>query len=332
MMSLLSACSSGGAAAGKTATTTAAAATAGTTAALKTAVQSNAAGGVADKTFGYVVRSLANPFYASLKETIATQIKRTDCLLALDSLNDINTELTNVDLLISQQVNAVFISCVDINGSVNSVNKLLAAGIPVAIVDSPSANRTKATFSVLSDNANAGYLAMAALDKALPEGAEVVNFETASAIAKERILGRDQYLGEHPVAMEIVNKKITSGSVDTGFAAMNDLLQSNPGLKGVWGINDASAQGAIAALKEAGKQAGEIAVAGIDGSAESAKLIIEGWQLGTSACYPQQLGKTAVEEMYKVMDGHKPVKQDIRIPVVWIDESNIHSYTGFDQK
>lgn len=231
MMSLLSACSSGGAAAGKTATTTAAAATAGTTAALKTAVQSNATGDAADKTFGYVVRSLANPFYASLKETIATQVKRTDCLLALDSLNDINTELTNVDLLISQQVNAVFISCVDINGSVNSVNKLLAAGIPVAIVDSPSANRTKATFSVLSDNANAGYLAMAALDKALPEGAEVVNFETASAIAKERILGRDQYLGEHPVAMEIVNKKITSGSVDTGFAAMNDLLQSNPGLK-----------------------------------------------------------------------------------------------------
>jgi len=238
-----------------------------------------------------------------------------------------------VEDLISKKVDAIFITCMDINGSVNSINKILAAGIKVAILDSPSANRDKATFSVISDNIQAGYLAMKALDEALPDGAEIVLFENStSAAVSDRMIGRENYLKEKPGCVKVVNKKNDRGSVDTGFAAMNDFLQSNPTLKGVWAMNDPSAQGIISALKAAGKKAGDVIVVGIDGSAESAKLIQDGWQRGSSAQYPTTIGKQAMEEMYKVLAGGQPSKQDIRIATEWIDSKNIANYKAYNMQ
>lgn len=320
---LMTAC--GGATATTTAATTKAATTAGTTAATTKAAK--------NYTFGFSVKTLGNPFFVKIKDALEANKKAGDTILTLDSQNDVNKELANVEDLISKKVDAIFITCMDINGSVNSINKILAAGIKVAILDSPSANRDKATFSVISDNIQAGYLAMKALDEALPDGAEIVLFENStSAAVSDRMIGRENYLKEKPGAVKVVNKKNDRGSVDTGFAAMNDFLQSNPTLKGVWAMNDPSAQGIISALKAAGKKAGDVIVVGIDGSAESAKLIQDGWQLGSSAQYPTTIGKQAMEEMYKVLAGGQPSKQDIRIATEWIDSKNIANYKAYNMQ
>ena len=320
---LMTAC--GGATATTTAATTKAATTAGTTAATTKAAK--------NYTFGFSVKTLGNPFFVKIKDALEANKKAGDTILTLDSQNDVNKELANVEDLISKKVDAIFITCMDINGSVNSINKILAAGIKVAILDSPSANRDKATFSVISDNIQAGYLAMKALDEALPDGAEIVLFENStSAAVSDRMIGRENYLKEKPGAVKVVNKKNDRGSVDTGFAAMNDFLQSNPTLKGVWAMNDPSAQGIISALKAAGKKAGDVIVVGIDGSAESAKLVQDGWQLGTSAQYPTTMGKQAMEEMYKVLAGGQPSKQDIRIATEWIDSKNIANYKAYNMQ
>lgn len=320
---LMTAC--GGATATTTAATTKAATTAGTTAATTKAAK--------NYTFGFSVKTLGNPFFVKIKDALEANKKAGDTILTLDSQNDVNKELANVEDLISKKVDAIFITCMDINGSVNSINKILAAGIKVAILDSPSANRDKATFSVISDNIQAGYLAMKALDEALPDGAEIVLFENStSAAVSDRMIGRENYLKEKPGCVKVVNKKNDRGSVDTGFAAMNDFLQSNPTLKGVWAMNDPSAQGIISALKAAGKKAGDVIVVGIDGSAESAKLVQDGWQLGTSAQYPTTMGKQAMEEMYKVLAGGQPSKQDIRIATEWIDSKNIANYKAYNMQ
>lgn len=325
---LMTAC--GGATATTTAATTKAATTAATTAAGTTAATTKAA---KNYTFGFSVKTLGNPFFVKIKDALEANKKAGDTILTLDSQNDVNKELANVEDLISKKVDAIFITCMDINGSVNSINKILAAGIKVAILDSPSANRDKATFSVISDNVLAGYLAMKALDEKLPDGAEIVLFENStSAAVSDRMKGREQYLAEKPGCVKVVNKKNDKGSIDTGFAAMNDFLQSNPTLKGVWAMNDPSAQGIISAIKAAGKKAGDIIVVGIDGSAESAKLIQDGWQLGSSAQYPMTIGKQAIEEMYKVLAGGQPSKQDIRIPTEWIDSKNIANYKAYNMQ
>ncbi len=321
---------------GSAATTTAATTKATSAAATSAAATTAAAGTTAaakGKTFGFSVKTLTNPFFVKIKDALEANKKAGDTILTLDSQNDVNKELANVEDLISKKVDGIFITCMDINGSVNSINKILAAGIKVAILDSPSANRDKATFSVISDNVLAGYLAMKALDEALPDGAEIVIFENStSAAVSDRMKGRDQYLTEHPAAVKIGNRKNDKGSIDTGFAAMNDFLQSNPKATGVWAMNDPSAQGIISAIKAAGKKAGDIKVVAIDGSAESAKLIADGWQLGSSAQYPTTIGKTAIEEMYKVLAGGQPSKQDIRIATEWIDSKNIANYKAYNMQ
>ena len=76
-------------------------------------------------------------------------------------------------------------------------------------------------------------------------------------------------------SVEIVSRLPGSGSMDKSFKAAEDMLQAHPDLDLIFGINDETALGALAAIEKAGK-AGQVQVIGFGGKVEAKKAVDEG--------------------------------------------------------
>ncbi|WRS28804.1 substrate-binding domain-containing protein [Oscillospiraceae bacterium MB08-C2-2] len=281
---------------------------------------------------GISVKTMSNPFFARVRDAVEEELlalNPENKLASYDSLQDVNKELSNVEDMIAQKMDVIFLTAIDLEGSVAAVDKVSAAGIPIVLLDSGIKGMDKkATFTVISDNMQAGRLTMQAIADALDGKGKIVIYENSlSAAVSDRMKGRDEILAKYP-DIEVVNRQNGPGQIDKAMEVMNNFLQSDPDAVAVWAMNDPSAQGCVAAIKGAGKKPGEILVTGIDGASDSIKLINEGYQLGTASQFPSQIGKIAVEEAVKYINGEQISAQDIRIPTEWIDSEKAKTFVA----
>jgi ribose transport system substrate-binding protein len=85
---------------------------------------------------------------------------------------------------------------------------------------------------------------------------------------------------------------------------MEDTLQSRPDIKGVFGINDDSALGALSAIEAAGRK--DIVVIGYDGTPDARRAILRGSPLKADVIqHPKVIGKTAIETIGRHFAGAK---------------------------
>lgn len=110
-----------------------------------------------------------------------------------------------------------------------------------------------------------------------------------------------------------------------GLDVMTNLLQSNPGVTGVFAENDEMALGAIKALgAKAGK---EIKVIGFDGTPDGLKAIQAGTLNASVAQQPQILGQQAVQGALKAAKGEK-VEATVAVPVKIVTSANVAEFAG----
>ena len=72
--------------------------------------------------------------------------------------------------------------------------------------------------------------------------------------------------------MKIVAKLSGRGMKDVAFRTAEDILQAHPDLDGIFGINDDSALGALAAVEKAG-ELGRVTIVGFDAVPEARQAI-----------------------------------------------------------
>jgi len=102
--------------------------------------------------------------------------------------------------------------------------------------------------------------------------------------------------------------------------AAEDLLQGFPRLAGIFGINDDSALGALAAVEAAGRK--EIVIVGYDGIPEARQAILRGSALKADVVqYPLEIGRITIETIAKHLAGES-VPADIPVKVGIVDASN----------
>jgi ribose transport system substrate-binding protein len=88
---------------------------------------------------------------------------------------------------------------------------------------------------------------------------------------------------------------------------MDNLLQTYPNIRGVFGINDNSALGALSAVKAAGK-AGKIVIVGYDASPIAQQAIDAGDMAGDPQQHPDQIGKLTIDAIHDYFSGKTPAK------------------------
>jgi len=263
---------------------------------------------------GVSLLTRTHPFYqdleAGLRETAAAH--GYDVLVQAGEF-DVARQKDQIDNYIVRKVNAIVVSPCDSKSIGTSVQAANAAGIPVFTADiAVLAEGARVICHVASDNVAGGRLAAQAMIEALGGRGKVAIIdhpEVESVL--QRVHGFEEGLAAQP-GMQIVAKLSGRGVKDMAFRTAEDMLQAHPDLDGIFGINDDSALGALAAVEKAGKL-GRVTIVGFDAVPEAREAIRARKIYADVIQQPRLIGQKTIEAIADYMAG-KPVPSEVLIP------------------
>ena len=237
--------------------------------------------------------------------------KRGIDLVYTDAAGSAAKQVADVDSMIAQKVDMIFLAPREEVPLAAAVKKAKAAGIPVILLDrNVDASLAKpgedyVTF-IGSDFVEEGKRAAEWLIKATGGKAKIIELEgtTGSSPANDRKKGFDDRIKSES-GMQILASQDGDFARDKGRQVMETLLQAHPDVTAVYAHNDEMALGAIAALQAAGKTPGkDVIVVSIDGEKDALQAIIDG-KLGASVECNPRFGPSAFDTMMKYANGEK---------------------------
>jgi ABC-type sugar transport system substrate-binding protein len=248
-------------------------------------------------------------------------------LVYTDAAGDTTKQVADVESMIAQQVDAVFLAPREEKPLVPAVKKAKAAGIPVILLDRnvdqslAKAGEDYVTF-IGSDFIEEGQRAAEWLIKETKGKAKIIELEgtTGSSPANDRKKGFHDAIANES-GMEVVASQDGDFARDKGRQVAETLLQANPDATAIYAHNDEMAIGAIAALKAAGKKPGkDVVIVSVDGSKDALQAIIDGDLGATVECNPR-FGPKAYETLEKYAAG-ETIPPKIINPDKFFDSSN----------
>lgn len=265
-------------------------------------------------TLGVTLLTRTHPFYQDLETGLLAAAERHGFELIIQAGEfDVARQKDQIHNFIVRQVDAIIVSPCDSKSIGTSVQAANEAHIPVFSADiAVLAEGAEVVCHVASDNVAGGRLAAQAINEKLGGQGEVAIIdhpEVESVI--QRVSGFREQLTEYP-GLRIVTCLSGHGVKDLAFRTAEDILQAHPGLDAVFGINDDSALGALAAIEKAGKQ-DRIVIVGFDAIPEARRAIGEGKIYADVIQQPRRIGDHTVQAVADYLAG-KQVPPAILIP------------------
>ena len=240
---------------------------------------------------------------------------------------DISQQQPFIDAALQLNPQGVILSPTDSGALVSQVQALEAKGTPVITVDAPL-DKPVEMQSIQSNH----YLGGVAAAKAMAE----VAGDTGTFIAvgmrpgMPDIDGRvngfiDTFKKEHPKAV-ILPTLYPEDSSTKAAQQVSAALQANPDLKGVYVTHSAAAEGASAAILEAGLR-GKVKVISFDADPQQIRDLRDGVYDALVVQKPYQMGYDAVKDLAEVIRGQvkkSDVQHDHFLPFIVVTNKNIN--------
>jgi ribose transport system substrate-binding protein len=215
--------------------------------------------------------------------------------------------------------------CIDALDSAKVLPLLLKArraGIPVIGFDRGAAGAPVVT-TAGPDNAAAAALAANKL-AALLGGVGTVGLVVSDSSSRASVDRRDGFLKEmrrrYP-RIHVTEPSYSGGDPKAAADAARLLLQSQPGLGGLFAADEGSAAGVLSALSDAGTAA-RVVVVGFDSGAAQVEAVRSGLMAGAVTRDPVRLGYRTVQAAVDALDGRR-VPAAIDTGFHWYDRTNI---------
>nr|WP_308743466.1 substrate-binding domain-containing protein [uncultured Anaerocolumna sp.] len=271
---------------------------------------------------GVSAPDLTNVFFIQIKEAMEAALGPNDELIIQDAAGDQNKQMNDVADMINQGVDVIAISAINSEGVEATLRACQEAGVPVIAFNTAVKNSELVKSTVVSDNYLAGQLCAQALADALDGKGNVVEITySTTEVCYNRQAGFEDELKKYPEIKILQSRDVEKARADFSQPVMVDLINANPDIDGVFTINDPTARGAIAALKEAGMLE-DVKVVAIDGSDEGKDFIRAGEMVASAAQNPEKIGSTVVETAKKIIAGEQ-VEEKIIIEMSIITKDNI---------
>jgi ribose transport system substrate-binding protein len=253
---------------------------------------------------GVSLLTRTHPFYQDLEVGLNEAAGENSYELTITSGEfDVARQKDQVQDFIVRKVNAIIVSPCDSKSIGTAIQAANAAGIPVFTADIAClAEGAKVVTHVASDNVAGGRLAAQALAQALGGNGKIAIIdhpEVESVI--QRVAGFEEEIAKTP-GLKVVAKLSGSGKKDQAFRTAEDILQSHPDQDGIFGINDDSALGALAAVEKAGK-AGRVTIVGFDAVPEARAAIKAGKIYADVIQQPKLIGRQTIEAIKTYVSG-----------------------------
>jgi ribose transport system substrate-binding protein len=272
------------------------------------------------KTIGVTLLTVQHQFYQDLQGGLEDEAKRHGYRVLISTAEfDPARQANQIDEFIVQGVDALVVCPCDSRSVGASIVAANDAGIPVFTADIAStAALGKVTTHIASDNVQGGREAAKLLAEAIGKSGKIaiLSHPEVASVA-DRVDGFKEEMAKHP-DIEVVAELSAEGKRDRAVRVMEDLLQAHADLAGVFGINDDSALGALAAIEAAGKL-GQVKIVGYDATPEARSKIRTGAIYGDVIQHPRRIGRLTLQAIHDHFEG-RPTPA--RVPV------EVGSYTA----
>ena len=197
-------------------------------------------------------------------------------LVAVDSKEDVATQLAQVENFVAQKVDAIIVIAANTDAADPMTKAAQDAGIPLVYVNRLPSNLPEGISYVGSESIQAGIMQAEWLAEQLGGKGNVVimNGDLAQEAAQKRTEGEKQVFAKYP-DITIIREDTGNWSRDQGLALMENWLASGDQIDAVASNNDEMAIGALQAIEAAG-QLGNILVGGVDASPDALQEMDKG--------------------------------------------------------
>lgn len=283
----------------------------------------NKSASTATKTVGVTLQTRAHVFYRDLEEGLLEEAKAQNYELIITAGEfDLGKQMSQIEDFVARKVDAIVLVPVDSKGVGPAIAKANAAGIPVFTADI-AAHEGSVVSHIASDNIAGGRLAGEFLVQALNGSGTVaiINQPNVTSVL-DRVQGFREVIARSP-KIKVVADVNGEGVRDKAFTATSDVLQAHPGLKGIFGINDDSALGALDAVTQYRKEG--IVIVGYDATPPAADAIRKGSALKADVVqYPKLIGAKTIQQIKLYFDGGQ-VDQLVPVEVGLVDKAALEA-------
>ena len=275
--------------------------------------------------FGYTCMDGTNPFFVTIQDKIKELVEANgDELIVTDPGNDVTKQISQVEDMLSQKLDGLFMNPVDAQGIIPALDLAKEAGVPMVGFDTEVGDMSYLVSYTGSDNYNAGKVVGEDLVKKAPNGGKIIVLDSPTMQSVvDRTNGFMDAIKDH--GFEVVAQQDAKGNLQIAMGIAEDLLQSNPDVVAIFGGNDPTALGALAAANAAGIK--DCLIYGVDGSPDIKSELASGESLieGSGAQSPVSIAEQAVKIMYDYVEG-KQVDERYPVETFLITSDNVAQY------
>lgn len=282
---------------------------------------------------GYSGPSMVAPYYVALEDVVKRSVQRYGMqYYTADGQEDVAKQVAAIEDLLSKGIQVLVLNPLDPKAVVPVVNRAIAEGVVVFIVDSMIDEAAAFTSSVVANNTLNGELLGLWLAETKNEALKIaiISGNQGNPVGREKRLGFVRGLADgqlHKNAktnFEIVAQGWGGWNNNGGLKAMEDILAAHPYVNVLLAENDAMALGAYKIIKQMGKE-NQITILGFDGQKEAFDMLKTGKFEVTAQNSPKILGETIIEVVARHLNGEKVNKVNYT-PSVLISKKNVDEY------
>jgi len=247
-------------------------------------------------------------------------------LLVQDAEGDINAQINQAEAMITQQVDAIILNPVDVDGNAPIVTMAIDAGIPIILCNTLTNNSELATAYVGSDDVDAGRIQAEFLKGVLADDANVTYMMGPIGVSPQiyRKEGIERYLFD-VTNMTVLAEQTANWKRDEALALAENWLTSFQDLDAIICQNDDMALGVLEAVEAAGRK-DQIIVVGIDAITDALTAVKAGRLDATVFQDAAGQGAGSVDAALKAAKEGVLKMPDVMIPFVLVTQANVDDF------
>jgi len=275
---------------------------------------------------GFMNTNLSNEYQVAMLEAARESATELGIeLIEYDGQGDASKQITQMEQLIAQQVDAIVMAPYDKDATAPAVIKAKEANIPLIIVNSTVINMDEATAFVGSDDTISGSMAMEKMAEEIEYKGDIMMIRGPIGNSAEvgRTKGITKTLEKYP-DIQIVVDEPADWDRQKAMRLVENKIQSGLDLAGIVAQNDEMALGALLAVSASGKL-DTIKIIGIDAIPDALTAVENGEMIATVFQDAKAQASTALEVAVKAANG-KDVESKYMVQFKLVTQENISDF------
>lgn len=279
-------------------------------------------------TLGYAGAVQANPNNKAVEDGIKAQAAALGMDVVVTDANfDANKQISDVQALVQQGVDALIIWPIDPQGIQPALDDARAADIPIIVQDTPDAGEVTSNFQV--NNEQAAEQAAALVGETVGEGSDVAIIQGLPIVGVLAARNEGFAAGAAAAGLNVVAEQVNEKDNADGARPIVDAWKSQFGatLKGILAYNDPSALGAASAV------GGDFTpvVVGMNGDSDGVAAVKDGRLLATWDFRPVELGNGLAWAAHEVLTG-STIPATVNVEMTKIDKATADSWRPIEDR